>query len=74
MQLLLPQNPLTYLNSQSYHSKFRHAAMLVLTSPYTATIGYFSSLDMFLTGTHTNFYQALTHHIVHQIPHILGLL
>ena len=37
--------------------KFTHAAICVLTNPYTATIGYFSSLDMFLTttGTHTNF-------------------
>ena len=67
MQLLFTHNLLTYLHLQSHQSKFTHAAILVLTNPYTATIGYFSSLDMFLTttGTHTNYYQALTHHIVH---------
>ena len=68
MQLLFTHNPLTYLHSQSHHSKFTHTAILVLTNPYTATIGYFSSLNRFLTktGTHTNYYQDLTHHIVYK--------
>ena len=68
MQQLLTRNLLTYLHLLSHHSRFTHAATLVLTSPYLAYQRTFSSLDRSLatTGKHTIYFQTLPHHIVHK--------
>ena len=74
MQLLLPHNLLTYLHSQSHHSRFTHAAILVLTSPCTATIGYILFLFTWQVPHYNrNTFKSLSSsnqsHIV-QMPHI----
>ena len=79
MQLLLPHKPLTYLHLQSHHSRFTHAAILVLTSPYTATIGYIFfffftwQVPHYNRNTHKSLSSSNPSHSA-QILHILGLL
>ena len=66
MQLLLTHNLLTYFAFTVTSLKI-HTLYLYSPAPIQHTKGHFSSLDRFLTttGTHTNYYQALTHHTMH---------